>query len=341
MQKLSTLYQSSRANKIIAIGTAVVVVIIGYALIMSRASGFGAFLEPEHGSVSGNAKVVNDATASGGKALQFGAKPGQPTPNPAPAAPPSPSPAIWRPPLVTSWQWQLDSPPDPAKTQNVSVYDIQGLDNTEEPSANVTAATVAALHAQGKKVICYISTGSAESYRADYSQFPASVLGKVTPGFNDELYLDIRQINVLAPIMKARLDICKQKGFDAVEPDIDDAFKEGEAVTGFALTEQDQVSYDTFIANETHARGMSIGLKNGADTTFVKDMVPIVDWTLNEQCFEFSECSTLKPFIDAGKAVLQVEYNLDPSQFCTQANAMSFNAMKKNVILDEPRIACR
>ncbi len=71
-----------RNNLIIAIVVAVAILGIGFLTVLTRASGFFVASEPETGTVSGNAQVVNDATASGGKAIQFT----------APAAPPPPPP---------------------------------------------------------------------------------------------------------------------------------------------------------------------------------------------------------------------------------------------------------
>jgi hypothetical protein len=81
---LSTLRQSSRTNKLIAAGVAIMVVIIGYLFIASHAAGFVVSVEPENGTKTANASVVTDATASGSKAVQFNA--------PAPAPPPPPPP---------------------------------------------------------------------------------------------------------------------------------------------------------------------------------------------------------------------------------------------------------
>ncbi|MFQ5739279.1 MAG: endo alpha-1,4 polygalactosaminidase [Acidobacteriota bacterium] len=39
------------------------------------------------------------------------------------------------------------------------------------------------LHAQGRKVICYISAGSWESWRPDAGQFPSYLLGKPLSGW--------------------------------------------------------------------------------------------------------------------------------------------------------------
>jgi hypothetical protein len=128
----------------------------------------------------------------------------------------------------------------------------------------------------------------------------------------------------------------KQRGFDAVEPDWIHNYA---AHTGFPLSYQDQITFNTFLANAAHRRGLSIGLKN--DNGQITDLLPVFDRALNEQCFEFDECELLRPFVAAGKAVFQVEYNLDPSQFCTRANAMNFNSMKKNLKLDAFGQACR
>jgi hypothetical protein len=37
---------------------------------------------------------------------------------------------------------------------------------------------------------------------------------------------------------------------------------------------------------------------------------------------------------------MEVEYTLDTTQFCPQANAMNFNSMKKNWDLDAYRVPC-
>jgi hypothetical protein len=245
---------------------------------------------------------------------------------PEPTATPPASAQIWQPATRTAWQWQLTTPVD--ASVDFPVYDIDLFDND--------AHVVAALHAAGRRVICYMSVGSWENWRPDASKFPESVKGPTIPDWPDERWLDIRQLNVLGPIIEARFDLCKAKGFDAIEPDWIDNYVQK---TGFPISYADQITYNTFLANAAHARGLSIGLKN--DINQVADLLPLFDWALNEQCFEFAECETLRPFVAAGKAVFQVEYNIEPSRFCAQANAMNFNSMKKNRKLDAYRVACR
>jgi hypothetical protein len=132
------------------------------------------------------------------------------------------------------------------------------------------------------------------------------------------------------------MDMCKSKGFDGIDPDNVDGYTND---TGFPLTYQQQLTFNIFLANAAHSRGLAIGLKN--DLNQINDLVRYFDWQLNEQCFQYNECDLLLPFINAGKPVFNIEYNLATSQFCAQANAMNFNSLKKNLALDAYRAACR
>lgn len=244
---------------------------------------------------------------------------------PTPAPNPTPTTGVYKPALNTSWQWQLTTPVD--QTVNVEMFDIDLFENDK--------SVVDSLHAKGKKVICYMSAGSFEDWRPDANSFPASVKGS-SNGWPGEKWLDIRQISVLQPIMEARFDLCKQKGFDGVEPDNIDGYTNK---TGFPLTGADQLAYNKMLVKIAHDRGLSIGLKNDLDQ--VKELAPYFDWALNEQCFQYKECDALSEFVRLGKAVFVVEYELATSKFCAEANALNFNALKKNLDLDAPRTACR
>jgi hypothetical protein len=237
---------------------------------------------------------------------------------------------LWRPAIMSSWQWQLsDLPVD--TSIDAAVYDIDLFDND--------ASLVAALHAQGRRVICYISVGSWEDWRPDAGLFPPEVLGKDYQGWEGEKWLDIRRIDLLGPILRARFDLCKSKGFDAIEPDNIDGYTND---TGFPLTYQDQVVFNTWLANEAHARGLSIGLKNDADQ--VADLLPYFDWALTEDCFDQGWCSQLSPFIASGKAVFAAEYTdtgVTPAQYCPQAQALRFSAILKHRKLDAYRVVCQ
>lgn len=239
------------------------------------------------------------------------------------AQPPSP---VWTPPLQTSWQWQLTGTLD--LSVDAQMYDVD-LFQTD-------AAAVAELHRRGRRAVCYVSVGTFEPWRPDAPRFPDSIKGRALEDFADERWLDIRRWDVLGPILEARFDQCKSKGFDGIEPDNVDGYTNR---TGFPLTYQDQLAFNRRLADAAHARGLSIGLKNDLDQ--IRDLLPHFDWALNEQCFQYRECGELSRFVAAGKAVFNVEYRLQPDQFCAQANQLNFNSLRKNIDLDAARVACR
>ena len=247
---------------------------------------------------------------------------------PTPVPSPLPTPAIWQPDIDSSWQWQLTGLPID-QSYNAEVYDIDLFDND--------ASVVTSLHTQGRKVICYISVGSWEDWRPDANLFPSSVLGKDYAGWPGEKWLDIRQIYLLSPIMRARFDQCLAKGFDAVEPDNIDGYTND---TGFPLTYQDQINYNSWLSGEAHARGLSIGLKNDGDQ--VVDLLPYFDWALTEDCFADQWCEQIIPFITAGKAVFSAEYTDTGFSLagCPQARVMHFSVILKHRDLDAFRQAC-
>src|SRR5262249_37088529 len=136
----------------------------------------------------------------------------------------------------------------------------------------------------------------------DASSFPAAVIGAGVQGWPGENWLDTRAQSV-RDIMTKRMDLAAQKGCDGIEPDNVDGYTNS---PGFPLTYQTQIDYNTFLAASAHARNLSVALKNDLDQ--VKDLVASFDFALNEQCFQYSECDQLKPFITADKAVFEVEY---------------------------------
>ena len=254
-----------------------------------------------------------------------------PTTPPTAATPPPPptgsTPTPWSPALITSWQWQLSAPPAANELLRVKMYDVDGF--------AAPASLVTAMHAQNTHAVCYIDAGTWENWRPDAGSFPASVRG-ANNGWAGEQWLDIRQLAILGPIMTTRFQMCKDKGFDAVEPDNLDGYSNN---TGFVLTAQDQLTYNRWIAKTVHALGLSVALKNDLDQ--VGDLLSSFDFVIDEQCFALRECDQLLPFIKANKAVFEVEYNVDPSQFCPRANARNFNSLKKDLALDKSRTACR
>lgn len=248
------------------------------------------------------------------------------TPTPLPS--PSTTGSWWKPTSAQpiSWHWQLSEifsyPRD--VIENVTVYDIDG----EQSSAS----TVASLHALGPniKVICYFGAGVYENYRSDASSFPSSVIGSTDTGWNGSYWLDIRQTGILLPIMENRIKTwCKDKGFDAVEPDETEVWSNN---SGFPITKAQNNTYNQLIASLAHKYNLAVALKG--NTTEAGDLYSYFDFSINEQCWEYNECNNMLSFIQENKAVFNIEYNVNPN--CTQANSMHMNSAKRDLNLVGP-----
>ncbi len=235
----------------------------------------------------------------------------------------------WQPRPETSWQWQLAG--DEIDTSfDVDVYDLDTFDTSAE--------IVASLHREGRWVVCYISAGSWEDWRPDASEFPEKILGRDYEGWEGEKWLDIRRIDLLGPILQARMDLCKAKGFDGIEPDNIDGYLNA---TGFTITAEDQMAFNRWLAREAHARGLAIALKNDADQA--EALAADFDLALAEDCFDQDWCELLRPFLQSGKPVLDAEYTdtgITLDEFCPRARALGIQAILKHRNLDAWRQAC-
>ena len=236
--------------------------------------------------------------------------------------------AWWRPGIGLTWQWQIGNN-DIDTSIPADVYDID---------LYVDRSIIEELHAKGRKVIGYMSVGSHEDWRPDQDQFPPEILGNDYEGWKGERWLDIRQIDKLAPILLARLDLCKAKGFDAVEPDNMEVHTNN---TGFPITYQDQLRFALWLADEAHKRGLAIGIKNAADQA--RDLVDHFDFAITEDAFYYGWAEEMKPFIKAGKPVFAAEYTDlggDFAAYCKNAHELKFSTILKHRGLDAWILTC-
>ena len=234
----------------------------------------------------------------------------------------------WAPELGQTWQVQYVDDLD--LTMDVEIYNLDLFETSRE--------NIQTLHSRGIKVVCYLNAGAWEDWRPDSDTFPERVLGDDYQGWPGECWLDIRQIDLLAPIMTARLDICAEKGFDGVDPDNLDGYQNA---TGFEITAEDQLAYNTWLAAEAHQRGLGIGLKN--DPEQASALVMDFDWATTESCFFEGWCDLLTPFIEKSKPVLAIEYtenDVGLDNICSQASELSIDVILKHRQLDAWRESC-
>jgi hypothetical protein len=237
---------------------------------------------------------------------------------PPKSTPSSTASSWWQPQARLSWQWQINGT-EVDTSIPAAVYDID---------LYVDPDLVAGLHTRGVKTIGYISVGSWEKWRPDVGDFAPEVLGNDYEGWPGERWLDIRRIDLLAPILRARLDLCKESGFDAVEPDNMEIYTNP---TGFPLIYQDQLEFARWLAQEAHARGLAIGQKNAPDQ--IADLVDLYDFAITEDCFVQGWCQAMLPYIAAGKPVFAAEYTdtgVDFAAACAWGKDNGFSFILKN-----------
>lgn len=239
----------------------------------------------------------------------------------------------WQPAAGTTWQISLLSVISPANLPNVTVVDADLFDNN---------ATWSSVKSAGYKTICYFSAGSYEDWRVDKSSFLPADIGAPLEGWEGENWLDTRSTNV-RKVMTTRMDLAKNHDCDAIDPDNMDVYGNGGG--GFGLKEDDAVDYITFLADEAHRRGMAIGLKNAL--SIIPRVLDKVDFQVNEQCLQFGECDQVRPFIDAGKPVFEIEYRKgdisgdELKKVCDDPSRAGFSTVVKHMDLTTYGFGCR
>ncbi|XP_035716605.1 uncharacterized protein LOC118439415 [Folsomia candida] len=106
--------------------------------------------------------------------------------------------------------------------------------------------------------------------RPDADNFPSRVLGNVAwPG---ERWLDIRNTDVILPLMRERFRSAAAKGCHGIDADNMNAWLED---SGFPITEEEQLEYNIYIGQEIKVLGMLAGLKNAHQQAF--SLLPYFD----------------------------------------------------------------
>lgn len=222
------------------------------------------------------------------------------------------------------WQYQLTGELELDQDIDLFVIDLFQPDATE----------LAALHAEGKVAVAYLSAGTFESFRDDAGDFPERAIGNTLIRYPDEAWLDIRDPGVRA-VMAQRLDVARDQGFDGVLP----TNLAGYLIdTGFELSAADQLAYSEWLATEAHARGLLIGM--AGDFEQAPELVDRFDWAVHYGCIERGDCADLDVFAAQGKAVLDVETEGEPAEVCAAAEQLGINVLLKRPDFGAYRLGC-
>ncbi len=234
------------------------------------------------------------------------------------------TPARWTPRPGATWQIQYEGDID--TSVEADVYFLDGEDTS--------AATVAALKAAGRRTVCYLNAGAVEVWRSDKKAFRAPLVGAAMSGWDGERWLDIRKTATLLPIMRARMERCRAKGFDGVDPDNVQGYAEK---TGFPLTADDQLRYNRALADTAHSLGLAFGLKN--DIEHIPELADTLNFAVNEECAQYHECGAYELIVQRNKPVFHVEYKGTLASVCA-ASPKGFSTILKTTDLTASREAC-
>ncbi len=240
---------------------------------------------------------------------------------------------VWTSVLSGPFHWQLQGTLDVNNAFRVVGADL----------FDTSTDQVAAWRAAGQYPICYINVGAVEDWRDDAKAFPQDVIGAPYWGWDGENWLDVRRFELFANVIRARLDLCRDKGFLAVEPDNIDAFEADQSSkpTGFDITRADQLRYVNWLITEAHTRGLAIGQKNVAD--LVPDLVDQMDFALLESAHRLGFMHEFDIYVSQDKPVFAVEYldeGADANAFCPAAKQHGFQGVIAHLDLDQTPQNC-
>lgn len=185
------------------------------------------------------------------------------------------------------------------------------------------------------KALCYVSAGVREEWRPDADEFPSELLGNNVEGSKEERWLDIRALDAVRPIMSERVIECADKGFDGVAFANLDGYDND---SGFELDKTDQVAFNTLLGELAHENGLTAGMINAPE--LAEELEPQFDFALSTGCYEFDECERFRAFLNAGKPVFVIEFELQADELCDRAEADGFTAQLKRYNLGAWRDAC-
>jgi hypothetical protein len=204
-----------------------------------------------------------------------------------------PAEAGWRPASDQTFDVQLSQPFNLVRPVNSIALDLF----TTKPE------DIGKLRARGVATFCYIAAGFWESWRPDAQSFPATALGSSVSGWPSQRWVDLGS-PALAPILEARLDLCRERGFDgALLAGLDQPVQG----SGFAATAEQRLALQHRLAAAAHARSLVAGAFG--DFSAPTRLVDTFDFFVADGCLANGGCAeALEPWRTAGKPAYLVAY---------------------------------
>lgn len=199
--------------------------------------------------------------------------------------------------------------------------------------AGAHASAIATLHGRAVPaiVVCQVGTGAIRLTDPDAKKFPGyeasppnrpsmlaagSVIGwSISNADPDERWIDIHEASrsKVLPLIQKRIDLAQAVGCDAIAASHNDIIGfQGTPGHGFAdVAPGELASWATELATRIHDLRISFGIRTSASQAVDATPTSVYDWLMTERCGEYQDCALAQPFLNARKAVFEIEYTLD------------------------------
>lgn len=176
-----------------------------------------------------------------------------------------------------------------------------------DPFENNVSASVTAIKSNGNEVGAYISIGTGENWRSDFSALQPFLVTTAWGQWPNEFFVNNTTTGILA-IMKTRIDKIANWGCDWVEFDnmdwiYDDALR---STYGFQVTQAEGIAYYKELCDYVHTKGMKCMAKNTVENAINFDGVLYESYNDDKNWWDQSGA---QQFLDAGKLVIVNHYN--------------------------------
>lgn len=176
-----------------------------------------------------------------------------------------------------------------------------------DPFGSVEARdSIPAMHDAGNLVGCYISSGTCEDWRDDFSQMQPHCVATQWGEWAGEYFVDMPNAT-LETVMAARIDKMREWGCDMVEFDnMDWAFDDDlKAEYGFSASAEDAIAYNRALCDYTRSQGLACMAKNTADGAADFDGGTFESYSDEKDWWDHEH---LQGYLSAGKLALIVHY---------------------------------
>lgn len=176
-----------------------------------------------------------------------------------------------------------------------------------DPFENNASASVADIKAGGNEVGAYISIGTGEEWRADFTDLQPYLVSTQWGQWAGEYFVDETTTGIL-DVMKARIDKIAAWGCDWVEFDNMDWVDDDDLRSqyGFHVTKAEGIAFYQALCDYVHTKGMKCMAKNTVDGAENFDGVLYESYNDEKNWWDVDGA---KNFLAAGKLVIINHYN--------------------------------